>query len=94
MAFPAPAPLDQLEKETKKAWMARLTEEERVLLKQWQRSHRWSPNQLRHAAATEIRKRFGIEAAQVALGHAKADVTQLYAERDLQKAESIMRQVG
>ena len=27
----------------------------------------WSPNQLRHAAATDIRRRFGLEAAQVVL---------------------------
>lgn len=43
---------------------------------------------------TEIRKRFGLEAAQVILGHASADVTQVYAERDLQKAVQIMREVG
>jgi hypothetical protein len=45
-------------------------------------------------AATEIRKRFGLEAAQVALGHAGADVTQIYAERDLQKAAQVMAEVG
>jgi site-specific recombinase XerC len=41
-----------------------------------------------------IRKRYGLEAAQVILGHASADVTQVYAERDLQKAVEIMREVG
>jgi integrase len=55
---------------------------------------RWSPNRLRHSAGTEIRKRYGLEAAQVILGHASADVTQVYAERDLQKAVEIMREVG
>jgi len=54
----------------------------------------WHPNQLRHAAATEIRSRYGLEAAQVVLGHSKADVTQVYAERDFAKAESVMREVG
>jgi integrase len=29
---------------------------------------RWAPNRLRHSAGTEIRRRFGLEAAQVALG--------------------------
>lgn len=29
----------------------------------------WSPNQLRHTAAIEIRREFGIEAAQNTLGH-------------------------
>jgi len=60
----------------------------------WRSAHRWSPNQLRHAAATEINSKFGLEAAQVTLGHAKADVTQIYAERDLNKAASVMREIG
>lgn len=54
----------------------------------------WSPNRLRHSAATEIRAKFGLEAAATVLGHVKADVTQLYAERDLAKAASVMREVG
>ncbi|NLS94251.1 MAG: site-specific integrase [Planctomycetaceae bacterium] len=55
---------------------------------------RWSPNQLRHAAGTEVRRRFGVEAAQVVLGHAQADVTQVYAERDYELAKRIMGEVG
>jgi integrase len=55
---------------------------------------RWSPNRIRHTAATQIRSRFGLEAAQVVLGHSEADTTQIYAERDLAKAAEIMRQVG
>ena len=54
----------------------------------------WHPNQLRHAAATEIRRQFGLEAAQTVLGHAKADVTQVYAERDWSLAAEIMRKIG
>ena len=46
----------------------------------------WTPHRLRHTAATSIRKQFGVEAAQVMLGHAKADVTQLYAEVNYHKA--------
>ncbi len=60
----------------------------------WRDQNTWSPNQLRHSAATEIRKRFGLEAAQVTLGHAAADVTQVYAERDLERAAAVMAQVG
>jgi integrase len=55
---------------------------------------RWSPNQLRHAFATEIRRLHGLEAAQVLLGHALADVTQLYAERDHAKAAAVAALVG
>jgi integrase len=62
--------------------------------KAWRREHRWSPHRVRHTVATEIRRLHGIEAAQVTLGHARADVTQVYAERDLSKAAMIMRQLG
>ena len=55
---------------------------------------RWSPNRLRHSFATEVRSRFGLEEAQVTLGHSKADVTQTYAERDLGKAREVARAVG
>ena len=37
---------------------------------------------------------FGLEAAQVVLGHSAADVTQIYAERDMAKAAEVMKQVG
>jgi integrase len=64
------------------------------LAREWRDKHTWHPNQLRHSAATEIRKRFGLEASQVVLGHSMADVTQVYAERDMEKAASVMAQVG
>jgi integrase len=54
----------------------------------------FAPNTLRHARATEIRARYGLEAAQTALGHARADVTQVYAERDLGLAARIAREIG
>jgi len=60
----------------------------------WQQSHRWVPNQLRHAAATEIRKQIGLQAAQVVLGHSKVDVTQMYAERDHTLAASVAAKIG
>lgn len=94
LAFPPPPPLAQRADETARQWQERLTEEQRQELARWQSAQRWAPNRLRHSAATEIRKRFGLEAAQVTLGHASADVTQVYAERDLQKAAEVMRQVG
>jgi integrase len=54
----------------------------------------WSPNQLRHSCATQLRRRYGLEAAQTILGHSNADVTQVYAERDFGLAERIMRECG
>lgn len=54
----------------------------------------WSPNQLRHSFATKVRKAHGLEGAQVALGHSKADVTQVYAERDQNLAAVIAEKNG
>ncbi len=54
----------------------------------------WGPNRLRHTAATEVRKHFGLEAAQVVLGHSQATITQLYAERDNTLAASVARGIG
>ena len=55
---------------------------------------KWSPNRLRHTAATEIRKKYGLEAAQVVCGHQSADVTQVYAERDLELASRVAQEMG
>ena len=54
----------------------------------------WCPLMLRHSRATEIRKHYGLEAAQAALGHARADVTQVYAEKNMEKAIQIAREIG
>lgn len=54
----------------------------------------WSPNRLRHTAATRIRREFGLEAAQVTLGHAKADITETYAERDAELARTVALKIG
>jgi integrase len=54
----------------------------------------WSPLQLRHAAATKIRESFGLEAAQVILGHSRVDSTQLYAEKNMNRASEIIAKIG
>lgn len=54
----------------------------------------WTPHQLRHTRATQIRRKYGIEAAQVILGHSKAGTTEIYAERDLTRARQIMVEIG
>jgi integrase len=93
-AFPPPAPVGQTKDETIAEWRARLTPEQKTELARWRREHMWHPNQLRHTLATGIRRRYGLEAAQVILGHAKADVTQVYAERNLTLAERIAAEIG
>lgn len=54
----------------------------------------WRPNQLRHSAATEIREKYGLEAAQVVLGHSKMNTTEIYAEKNAKLAEQVAREVG
>jgi site-specific recombinase XerD len=54
----------------------------------------WHPNQLRHTFASEVRRHYGLEAVQVLLGHARADVTQVYAERDLTLAARVAAEIG
>jgi integrase len=54
----------------------------------------WSPNRLRHSAATEIRRQFGVDAARAVLGHSKPVMTEVYAEIDLGKAEEAMKRLG
>ena len=55
---------------------------------------RWAPNQLRHAAGTEIRDKFGLEYAQAALGHANAQTTQIYAKLSFDKAAMVAKEIG
>jgi integrase len=54
----------------------------------------WMPNRLRHTAATEIRRQFGAEATRTVLGHSTLNIVEIYAERDMNHAADIMRQVG
>ncbi len=75
-----------------KRW--KLTPDQSDDLEEWRKAHRWSPNQLRHAAATEVRREFGLEAAQIMLGHSNANVTQVYAERDLAKGLEVAKRIG
>ena len=55
---------------------------------------RWSPHRLRHNAGTLVRRGYGLEAAQVMLGHARVDVTQIYAEVNDAKAIEVAGKVG
>jgi integrase len=55
---------------------------------------RWHPHQLRHNAATWLRKEFGLDVARVVLGHRSPAITEQYAEIDFGKAQEIMGRVG
>jgi integrase len=54
----------------------------------------WHPHRLRHAAATKIRKGFGLEASRCVLGQHSDAVAELYAERDQNLAAAVAAQIG
>ena len=54
----------------------------------------WHPYQLRHARATEVREQYGVEVAQVILGHSRIDMTQHYAGITEAKAKEVGRLLG
>ncbi len=93
-AFEASWPLGRMDGESNRARMRRLTESQKAELEIFRQGNRWHPNQLRHAKATAVRKQFGLEAAQVILGHAAANVTQVYAERDFELARDVAKKIG
>lgn len=55
---------------------------------------RWSPNQLRHAAATRIANKLDLLAASYVLGHSSTTTTQIYAKTDVRRAREVMEQMG
>jgi integrase len=76
--------------ETVKEWKARHGSRWAELRK-WRSDHRFHPHQLRHSAATRLRKKYGLEAAQVILGH---QTTEIYAEKNIEAATRVMADVG
>ena len=54
----------------------------------------WYPLQIRHSRATEVRRRYRLEGAQATLGHARADISEIYAEKNLELAKRIAREMG
>ena len=55
---------------------------------------RWTPHQLRHNAATWIRREADIDTARTVLGHSPLDVTEIYAERDLETARQLAAKIS
>ena len=54
----------------------------------------WHPHQLRHNAATDLRRQYGLEVARAVLGQKSGAVTEIYAEVDAATVERIMGEVG
>jgi integrase len=98
-AFPLPEHISSMvnpdgKRESTNEWKARLTPEAKDAVRAWRREHRWHPHQLRHNAATNLRKEFGVELARIILGHATAFTTEIYAETDRQQAMEVIGKVG
>jgi integrase len=55
---------------------------------------RWHPHQLRHAAATAMRREFGLDATRAVLGQHAPQITEHYAELDIGKAVEVARGLG
>lgn len=60
----------------------------------WRRANCWSPNQLRHAAATRLEAEYDLQTAACILGHSDPSTTRIYAERDFGRAAAIMAEIG
>jgi integrase len=56
--------------------------------------NKWSPYQLRHSFATNMRRDYGVEAAQLGLGHARTNIVDVYAEKNLAVIVNIARKSG
>jgi integrase len=93
-AFPPPGDLARREGESREAWEKQLNAEQRERLREWRREHRWHPNQIRHLFATTVSRLYDLEAARVLLGHSSADVTLIYAERNLAFAAQVAAEIG
>ena len=54
----------------------------------------WHPHQLKHVCGTDVRKKYGVEAARAYLGHSKLSTTEIYAEKDMALVERIALEMG
>lgn len=98
-AFPLPENLARKikpdgKRESTKEWKARLAPPDKEAVRQWRRGHSWHPHQLRHNAATNLRRQYGVELARIILGHATAFTTEIYAEADRAQAMEVIGKVG
>jgi integrase len=55
---------------------------------------KWTPYQLRHTAATKVRKEMGYECAGATLGHTNMSATAIYAERNQGLADEAAKRFG
>ena len=58
------------------------------------RVEHWTPHQLRHLVAHEVRDRAGLEAAQAILGHATLNMSEHYSANRSRVARSAVEVIG
>ena len=93
-AFPLPASLAKLPRETRAAWKTRLGPVKYAKVLAWKRDHRYHPHLSRHRYGTNVRDRFGLDYTQKALGQTSAKAAQIYAALSLQKAIEAVPAIG
>ncbi|MCZ2341458.1 MAG: site-specific integrase [Bacteroidales bacterium] len=94
-AFPPPEELAKRPDETNRQWKARLSADQQMKLNRWQQAHRWTPYQLRHLRAVELRVRYGLEHVRAVLGHTALAMSQHYSEEaDRALATKAARELG
>ena len=71
-----------------------MTKQQKTELTAWRKAYYRRPHQLRYNYSTNVRREFGLEAAKILLGHTKADTTQIYAERDMNRAATVAEKIG
>lgn len=54
----------------------------------------WNPNRLRHAWATDVRRRLGIRAVQEGLSHQSMNTTETYAQKSKERLAKMARKLG
>jgi integrase len=94
-AYPPPAPLARVAGETIAAREERIGADGLAEVRAWHKAHRFHPHQVRHRAAVEFRKRFGIEVCRALLGHSFAGMADHYAKAaDSSLATQAAREAG
>jgi integrase len=54
----------------------------------------WHPHQLKHSCGTDVRKKYGLEAARAYMGHTKLSTAEIYAEKDIELVARIALEMG
>jgi integrase len=60
----------------------------------WLKQNAWHPHQVRHRAATDVRKEGGLEATKVILGHTDIRMSAHYARPDVARAKRLVERIG